>query len=206
MARIHPRDYAAGTTVEPLEIAGVECAWVSTPASDPSRIVFFVHGGAFVSTGLTEYMTYAQTVANFCAARVLVPAYSLAPEVQFPRQLDELTAPPDEGGWGFAYPSSKAAIARLVASLRVEYPDSGVRAFNLEPGMVVTETMRAAGIDELFLERFKPCSPAAIGAVVAWLAENEPAAEWSSNGTLRGPAIAKQLGELGADSLLDDAA
>ena len=25
-------------------------------------------------------------------------------------------APPDQGGWGFAYPSSKAAIARLVAS------------------------------------------------------------------------------------------
>ena len=92
MARIHPRDHAPETTVERFEIAGVECAWISTPDSDPSRTVFFVHGGAFVSTGITEYMTYGQTVANFCKARVLVPAYSLAPEAVYPRQLDELLA------------------------------------------------------------------------------------------------------------------
>lgn len=92
MARIHPTDHAPETTVERLEIAGVECAWISTPATDPSRAVFFVHGGAFVSTGITEYMTYGQTVANFCNARVLVPAYSLAPEAVYPRQLDELLA------------------------------------------------------------------------------------------------------------------
>lgn len=92
MARIHPQDHAPDTTVERFELAGLECAWVSTPATDPSRSVFFIHGGAFVSTGITEYMTYAQTVANFCKARVLVPAYSLAPESVFPQQLDELVA------------------------------------------------------------------------------------------------------------------
>lgn len=113
-------------------------------------------------------------------------------------------APPDAGGWGFAYPSSKAAIARLAASIRVEYPDRGLRTFNLEPGTVVTETMRAAGIDELVLERFKPCSPAAIAAVVAWLAENDPDPDWVEGGVLRGPMIAKRLGELGTPSLLGD--
>lgn len=92
MARIHPRDHAPETIVERCEIAGLECAWVSTPETDPSRTIFFVHGGAFVSTGITEYMTYAQTVANFCNARVLVPAYSLAPEAVYPQQLDELLA------------------------------------------------------------------------------------------------------------------
>ncbi|MDZ7782223.1 MAG: SDR family NAD(P)-dependent oxidoreductase [Halioglobus sp.] len=33
----------------------------------------------------------------------------------------------DQGGWGFAYPSSKAALIRMVPSLRVEHKDSGVR-------------------------------------------------------------------------------
>ena len=92
MARIHPRDHGDGTTVDRFELAGVECAWVSTSATDPSRIVFFVHGGAFVSTGITEYMRNAESVANHCAARVLLPAYSLAPESVFPRQLEELIA------------------------------------------------------------------------------------------------------------------
>ena len=98
MMRIHPTDHAPETTVERLEIAGVECAWISTPATDPARTVFFVHGGAFVSTGITQYMTYGQTVADFCHARVLVPAYSLAPEKVFPSQLDELLAVYDAAG------------------------------------------------------------------------------------------------------------
>lgn len=115
-------------------------------------------------------------------------------------------AAPNAGGWGFAYPSSKAAIARLAASIRVEYPDCGIRAFNLEPGTVITETMRSAGIDEAVLARFKPCSPAAIAATIAWLAENDPEPEWNAEAFLRGPMIAKRLGYLDAPSRLSDEA
>jgi acetyl esterase/lipase len=89
MHAIHPRDHDADTFVETLTLAGLECAWVSTPATDPSRAVFFVHGGAFVSTGLTEYHRYAGSVAHFCRARVLVFAYTLAPELRYPGQLEE---------------------------------------------------------------------------------------------------------------------
>ena len=92
MAQIHPTDHGPDTTVERLEIAGLECAWVTTPETDPSRTVFFVHGGAFVSTGIAEYMRFAGTVATLCKARVLVPQYSLAPESVHPMQLDELSA------------------------------------------------------------------------------------------------------------------
>lgn len=112
-------------------------------------------------------------------------------------------APADKGGWGFAYPSSKAAFARMAGSLRAEHPDSGLRCFNLEPGTVVTEVMKAAGITEEVMQRFKPCTPAAIAAVVAWLAENEVPAEMQPDEILRGPAIAKQLDLLRAPSLLE---
>lgn len=112
-------------------------------------------------------------------------------------------APADKGGWGFAYPSSKAAFARMAGSLRAEHPDSGLRCFNLEPGTVVTEVMKAAGITEEVMKRFKPCTPAAIAAVVAWLAENEVPAEMQPDEILRGPAIAKQLDLLRAPSLLE---
>ena len=108
----------------------------------------------------------------------------------------------DKGGWGYAYPSSKAAFGRMAGALRVEHPDAGLRVFNMEPGTVVTEVMKAAGVDEDVLKRFKPCTPAAIGAVVAWLAENEPREEWNPKDTLRAPAIAKALELLHVPSLL----
>ena len=107
-----------------------------------------------------------------------------------------------KGGWGFAYSSSKAAFARMVGSLRVEHPDQGLRAINLEPGTVISEVMRVAGIDEAVLGRYKPCTPAAIAAVVAWLAENEPGDDVQDDNTVHGPALARQLGLLDVPSLL----
>jgi NAD(P)-dependent dehydrogenase (short-subunit alcohol dehydrogenase family) len=111
-------------------------------------------------------------------------------------------APADQGGWGFAYPSSKAAIGRMAGSLRAEHAEAGLRCFNLEPGTVMTEVMKAAGITEEVMKRFKPCTPASIAAVVSWLADNEPLSQWHPEETLRGPAIAKELGLLKTPSLL----
>lgn len=110
----------------------------------------------------------------------------------------------DRGGWGFAYPSSKAALSRMAGSLRAEHPDAGLRVFNLEPGLVITEVMRLAGIDDAVMARFRPCTPAAIAAVVAWLAENEPPHAWNPQDVLRGPAIAKELKLLQSPSLLEN--
>ncbi len=116
------------------------------------------------------------------------------------------TDPPaaaDKGGWGFAYPSSKAALSRMAGSLRAEHPSTGLRVFNLEPGLVMTEVMRLAGIDDAVMARFKPCTPAAIAAVVSWLADNDPLPEWDPQNVLRGPAIAKTLKLLQSPSLVE---
>jgi len=113
-------------------------------------------------------------------------------------------APANQGGWGFAYPSSKAALARMAGALRVEHPGRGLRVYNLEPGTVVTELMRSAGLDQEVLKRFKPCTASAIAAVVAWLADHEPLQEWQSHGILRGPVIARELGLLAAPSLIGE--
>ncbi len=112
--------------------------------------------------------------------------------------------PADRGGWGFAYAASKAALERMASIIRVEHPDSGVRALNLEPGTVVTEVMRRAGIDEDVLKHYKPCTPAAIASVVVWLMQNEPKSEWLPAEILHAPAIAKELGLLGVASHLPD--
>lgn len=114
-------------------------------------------------------------------------------------------APADQGGWSFAYPASKAALARMAGSLRVEHPESGLRCYNLEPGTVLTEVMKAAGITDEILKRYRPCTPAAIAAVVAWLAEHEPRAEWTADEVLHAPAIASQLNVLDVKSYLENA-
>ncbi|MDP6978995.1 MAG: SDR family oxidoreductase [Myxococcota bacterium] len=102
-------------------------------------------------------------------------------------------APADQGGWGFAYPSSKAALARMGGALRVEHSDAGLRIFDIEPGLVVTEPMKASGIDEAVLSRFDPTPAQSIGAVVAWLAENDPSESWARQPCLSAPALAKEL-------------
>lgn len=114
------------------------------------------------------------------------------------------SVPADQGGWGFAYPSSKAALARMTGALRVEHEGSGVRFFDMEPGTVVTEVMKAIGLSEEIMARYKPCSPQAIAAVVAWLAQHQPPAEWQPEKVLAAPAIARQLGLLQVPSALGD--
>ncbi len=102
-------------------------------------------------------------------------------------------APADQGGWGFAYPSSKAALIRMVPSLRVEHPDSGVRFFGVEPGFVVTEVMKANGFDDTIAERFRPTPPEAIAELVRWLVEAPEALEHQGEAVIRAPQLHRKL-------------
>lgn len=90
MLAIHPKGARDPANVERVEIAGVPCAWVETPeARGQDRSVFFSHGGAFVSTGLTHYELYAENLSRVLGARVLVYEYDLAPEQRFPKQIEQ---------------------------------------------------------------------------------------------------------------------
>ena len=102
-------------------------------------------------------------------------------------------APADQGGWGFAYPSSKAALIRMVPSLRVEHKDCGVRFFGVEPGFVVTEVMKANGFDDTIAERFTPTPPEVIAEVVRWLAESEEALEWQGKAVISAPQLHQKM-------------
>jgi acetyl esterase/lipase len=56
------------------------------------RVIFFVHGGAFVSCPAPTYTFYAAWLARAARARAWIVDYSLAPESRFPRQLEECVA------------------------------------------------------------------------------------------------------------------
>ncbi|MBN7798621.1 SDR family NAD(P)-dependent oxidoreductase [Parahaliea mediterranea] len=107
--------------------------------------------------------------------------------------VNDPPAPPGDGGWSFAYPSSKAALMRMVPSLRVEHPGPGMRYFNVEPGFVYTEVMRANNFGEAAAARFKPSTAQEIAEVIRWLACAEGAAAFADKNLVYAPQLLKQL-------------
>jgi len=93
--------------------------------------------------------------------------------------LSDPPAPVNRGGWGFGYAATKAAFHRMVGVLKVEYADSGLQFFNLEPGFVVTEAMALNDPDGEIARRFRGAPPAVPASVVAWLATDPAAEHWN---------------------------
>ena len=87
-------------------------------------------------------------------------------------------APTGEGGWGFAYSSSKAAIARMVGVLKVEHPAPGLRFVNVEPGFIVTELIKRTDLGSELEGAYVGAPPEVPAAVIAWLARSDEAQEW----------------------------
>ena len=74
--------------------------------------------------------------------------------------------PVGEGGWPLAYAVTKAGFHRIADMLALEYGDAGVRAFNVNPGFVATERVRA--VEDLGFVADRGIAPEVVGRVVAW--------------------------------------
>ncbi|MFP8879391.1 MAG: SDR family oxidoreductase [Myxococcota bacterium] len=93
--------------------------------------------------------------------------------------LSDPPAPVNQGGWSFGYGATKAAFHRMVGVLKVEYENSGVRFFNVEPGFVATDAMALNDPDGEIAKRFRGAPPAVPASVVAWLATDPDAERWN---------------------------
>ncbi len=88
-------------------------------------------------------------------------------------------APPAEGGWSLAYAASMAACGRIAGAVNAEYLSQGIRCFNVDPGFVITEAMRArGGADAIAAQGFDGAPDDAAGRVIAWLASDPAADTW----------------------------
>lgn len=102
-------------------------------------------------------------------------------------------AAPGEGGWGVAYAASKAAFGRLAGAVNAEYRGRGIRAFNLSPGFVVTESGKARGGTDKIEDAGFDTVPATVPAEAAvWLA-TAPAAERLLGRVVWAPKLVKDL-------------
>lgn len=88
--------------------------------------------------------------------------------------------PADQGGWGFAYGASKAALIRLAGCINRELGMQGVRAYSVDPGVVTTEAVTATlGDDGLLAQRYGAMPPPAIAQALLWLASSDQAAGYA---------------------------
>ncbi|MEM7413067.1 MAG: SDR family oxidoreductase [Myxococcota bacterium] len=81
------------------------------------------------------------------------------------------------GGWGFAHGATKAALHRMAGILHLEYGDRGICAYNLEPGLVLSESAIASLGEVTELEKMgvKTAPVEVPAAVIAWLCSSEDA-------------------------------
>jgi NAD(P)-dependent dehydrogenase (short-subunit alcohol dehydrogenase family) len=92
-------------------------------------------------------------------------------------------APAGEGGWGVGYAAAKAAFTRVAPVVHVEFGGRGIRAYNVDPGFIVNERMRATAAEGQFTDAgFVGVPPEVPAAAIAWLVTEPTAAELS--GTL----------------------
>lgn len=100
----------------------------------------------------------------------------------------------DEGGWGFLYGAQKAALYRLAGVLNTEYGASGIRAYNLQPGVVATEILRASlGTDGPLEKEWGIASPEVPAAAIEWLIREDLGGEHLGSG-VHAQKLAKELG------------
>jgi NAD(P)-dependent dehydrogenase (short-subunit alcohol dehydrogenase family) len=83
-----------------------------------------------------------------------------------------------EGGWGLGYAMSKAAFGRIAPLLHVEYAEQGLRIFNVNPGLIVTERMEAIGTADEYRRHYRAGTPEIPARAILWLATDSSADEY----------------------------
>ena len=103
--------------------------------------------------------------------------------------------PAGAGGWGIGYAASKAAFGRVAGGVEAEFRDQGVRAFNVDPGNVITEKRRLQHPDDDFERGFGSAPAEATGLAVAWLAAHDEALRFAGK-WIYAPKLCADLGLL----------
>lgn len=82
----------ADTRVEAVDAGGVPAEWVTVGASCRERVLLHVHGGGHALGSPATHRSFAAHVAAKAEARVLLPAFRLAPEHPHPAALEDVLA------------------------------------------------------------------------------------------------------------------
>lgn len=100
-------------------------------------------------------------------------------------------AMPGQGGWNLPYSLTKGAFHRLAPQIAFEYADAGVRALNVQPGLVSTERLQARMGDTAIIAR-SGVEPRVVGEALAHVATRVE--DYDPLATVQLQEVAVQLG------------
>ncbi len=86
-----------GIEITPLAIPGLApdlaAEWIRPAGADDEKVIFYTHGGGYVSGTCSDHLNFVAKVAHQSGVRTLLYEYRLAPEHPYPAALeDTLTA------------------------------------------------------------------------------------------------------------------
>jgi acetyl esterase/lipase len=78
-----------GITVKAQRIEGINAEWLIPQGSNPTKVIFYVHGGGYVSGSCNDHRGIVAKFAKNTSVTNLLFEYRLAPEHPFPAALDD---------------------------------------------------------------------------------------------------------------------
>ncbi len=81
-----------GLEIETVIENGVGGEWLASPEAAQDRIIFYIHGGGYVSCSAATHRPITTTLARLSRFRVFSLNYRRAPEHRFPAALDDAVA------------------------------------------------------------------------------------------------------------------
>jgi acetyl esterase/lipase len=82
----------AWATRRVVDTGSVVSEWIGGEHADPSRVVLYLHGGAFAFRFPQSHASFAARLGRLLGASFLLPDYRLAPEQRYPAALDDCVA------------------------------------------------------------------------------------------------------------------
>src|ERR1700690_2267507 len=80
---------AEDVAFESATLTGIPARWSSTPGASKERVLFYLHGGAYMVGSSLGYRPLFSALARAAGARGLALDYRLAPENPFPDALED---------------------------------------------------------------------------------------------------------------------
>ncbi len=76
---------------EPVNAGGVPGEWIAAPGADPERVIYYLHGGAYIIGSINTHREMISRLSRAAGARALAIDYRLAPENPFPAAVEDAT-------------------------------------------------------------------------------------------------------------------
>jgi monoterpene epsilon-lactone hydrolase len=83
---------ATGVRVEQSQMAGIDVDWLRPKGAREDKILFYLHGGAYVLGSRRTHRQLASHMAKEAGVTAVLPEYRLAPEHPFPAAIDDAVA------------------------------------------------------------------------------------------------------------------